>query len=442
MKLKFDSSLIPAESRVLCALSGGADSVCLLLCLNELKSEKNIELFCVHCNHHLRGAESDSDEEFCRSLCERLSVDFYAEQLNVSEYCEKEHLSVEEGARNLRYKVFEKYSADIIATAHTLSDRCETLIFNLTRGTGLAGMSGIPRKRGRIVRPLLDVRRCEIESFLAEKGQDFVTDSTNLEDDCSRNKIRLNVIPELKKINQNVELSINNTLGIIESENDFIACETEKAYKAAKVNGGLSVGVLCGLHNALRRRVIKKFLEEKEIHADFERIDETDELILGKCGKICIGKDIYLAVENGIFGILIKTDPQAYFETPLSVGKFVICDKIVTVSTENAESFVHFKNINKKYTIFFLDYGKIQGSAVIRQKKTGDKFAPKGRGCSYLLKKFLINEKVPAEKRSELIVVADEAGICFVEGFGADERVAVGETTEKFLKIEIASAKE
>ena len=203
------NEMIKQGDRVIVGLSGGADSVALLCVLLELKDELGITLSAVHINHCLRGAESDSDELFCQKLCAEKEIDFTAHRIDVKSYCEQNKIGTEEGARALRYSIFEAADPTAkIATAHTLSDNVETVIMNLARGSALDGLCGIPPVRGRIIRPIIDCSRSDVEAFLAKLGQSYVTDSTNLTDDYSRNRVRHNVIPILKQLNPELERSV------------------------------------------------------------------------------------------------------------------------------------------------------------------------------------------------------------------------------------------
>ena len=197
-----DNKLLSDGDTVVCGLSGGADSVGLLLALYELREKLGINVEALHVNHCLRGEESDRDEEFCCQLCSRLGIPFSAFRVDVKSYAKEHSLSDEEAARKLRYGVFEANSqGKKIATAHNANDNLETVILNLARGSALKGMAGIPVRRNNIIRPLLTVSREEIEAFLSERGQEFVTDSTNLSDDYTRNKIRHKIIPLMNELN-------------------------------------------------------------------------------------------------------------------------------------------------------------------------------------------------------------------------------------------------
>ena len=196
--------MIKKDDCITAALSGGADSVCLLIILKELSDKYSFTLDALHINHCIRGKESDRDEEFCRNLCKKYDIPLTVIRTDVPAAAAESKKSLEETARDIRYKAFEKHAGDKgkIATAHTVSDNAETVILNMARGTGLKGLCGIPPVRDNIIRPLIDVTRQQIEDYLKSMNQGFVTDSTNLSDDYTRNRIRHKIIPELLKINE------------------------------------------------------------------------------------------------------------------------------------------------------------------------------------------------------------------------------------------------
>ena len=189
-------NMLEPSEKILVGLSGGADSVSLLICLKEL----GYNVSAMHINHNLRGEESNRDERFCVKLCEKLDIPLTVKSIDVKAYCRENKLGLEEGARELRYKAFSDVGADKICTAHTLSDSVETMLINLTRGTALKGLCGVPNKRDNIVRPLIECTREEVEEFLNKKNISYVTDSTNNSNDYTRNKFRHLVIPEILKI--------------------------------------------------------------------------------------------------------------------------------------------------------------------------------------------------------------------------------------------------
>ena len=207
--------LFTPRGKYIIALSGGADSVSLLLVLKHLESELGITLEAAHCNFHLRGDESLRDEEFCKQLCRRLHVPLHLVHFDTHVYADLHHVSIEMAARDLRYSYFEQLRRDIhahdICVAHHRDDSVETLLLNLVRGTGLRGLRGIQPRNAHIIRPLLSHSRQQIEHYLDALGESYVTDSTNLHNDVKRNKIRLNVIPLLRELNPSASQSIFET---------------------------------------------------------------------------------------------------------------------------------------------------------------------------------------------------------------------------------------
>ena len=203
--------LFSLDAKVLIALSGGADSVALLCILHTA----GYHCEAAHCNFHLRGEESDRDELFVRQLCKRTGIHLHTIDFNTTQYAKEKQISIEMAARELRYDWFEKTrkecQADVIAVAHHQDDSVETILLNLIRGTGITGLLGIRPRNGAIVRPLLCVNREDIIHYLESIGQDYVTDSTNLEDEYTRNKIRLNLLPLIQEINPSVKKNLIDT---------------------------------------------------------------------------------------------------------------------------------------------------------------------------------------------------------------------------------------
>ena len=219
-------NMIRRGDRILAALSGGADSVTLLHYLFIYKDILGITVEAAHVNHMLRGKEADRDELFCRSLCEDMGIKLHVKRADVRKIAKDKGLSEELCGRNIRYEFFDEIvnnSGMKIATAHTLSDSIETMIFNLARGTGLKGLCGIPPVRKNIIRPLINCYRSDIENYCKEHNLDYVTDSTNLEDDYSRNFIRHNILPQLKNINIEADKAIGRTIGWLRDDENYLS---------------------------------------------------------------------------------------------------------------------------------------------------------------------------------------------------------------------------
>lgn len=232
------NELIPGGTRVTVGFSGGADSLCLLYVLKSLESLLKCNIDAIHVNHNLRGAEALRDQEFCRDFCTEHGIPFEAVSVDVKGYAGVHGLSTEEAARILRYKALSE-RASLIAVAHHSEDQAETILLNMLRGTGVKGLSGMAYKRDSIIRPLLNVSKEDILSFLRENSLTFVTDSTNLENDYARNRIRNEVMPVLKSINSRAAEHIC-LMGEKSAEADAYLRSQAEEYvrKNAAVSGG------------------------------------------------------------------------------------------------------------------------------------------------------------------------------------------------------------
>ena len=442
---KFNRSLISYGDDVVVALSGGADSVCLLYNMLSLWERGYIEtLTAVHCNHGLRGEEADRDEQFCKDLCDKLKIHLYCEKIPVTEYAKEHSLSLEEAGRNLRYKTFEKYRmGGKIATAHNKKDNAETVIFNLIRGTSLAGMGGIPIMRDAIIRPLLDVSREEIEDYLKEVGADFVTDHTNLETKYSRNKIRLSIIPEMENINEGAVNNITAFAKLASYDEEFLSDLADR-YLSELRHGENQLDLIIenedkteaeDIPYAILSRVIKKFLIEKGFSADRHRIDTIMDYCKEGDGFLNLSPTATLEVRG--YRIIIKQKEEApafSFELKLSEGENFTPYKKVILIYHNSEDAVEL--VNKKFTNHILDCDKILGTVLTaRNRRNSDRIQLVGREFRHRIKKLY--ENISASEKDRKILITDEEDIIFAEDFGVCDRVKVTEETKRILEIRI-----
>ncbi len=293
---------------VVAALSGGADSVSLVRALKSLEETLDIRVCACHLNHGLRGEESDSDERFCAELCEKLGIPLEKRRVEVGKLL-RPHESVEQAARRIRYEFFEetlrKFGSSVLATAHTASDNAETVLFNLTRGTGISGLCGIPPIRGlgsgcRVVRPLLQCTRAEVEAYLTGLGQGFVTDKTNLSEDYSRNRIRLNVISELEKINPSLQPVIFRMTKILREDDDFLEELSDKALSDASSGRGWDAAALSRLPKPVKARAIRRILEQGGIEPSALRIRSAMELLERRSARYNPCKDKFFTIRKGV----------------------------------------------------------------------------------------------------------------------------------------------
>ncbi len=412
---------------VYAALSGGADSVCLLLVLNEFSERYKITVKAVHVNHHLRGEESDRDEKFCADLCKRLDIPLEIRHVDVKTLAAEKGLSCEEAARELRYKAFNELHCDKITTAHNLNDNAETVLFNLARGTGLKGLTGIPPVRDNIIRPLLSCTREEIEVYLKEHNQDYVTDSTNLSDDFSRNKIRHTIIPLMKELNAGFLSNIDTMTQILFNENKYIDNVSSKF-----INKPLDK-----CDEVIRRRCIISALKEHNMQVSSDRIMLINKALLSG-GSVNLSGDVFAVCTNGCLEIRTINKKQEYeFSAPLHEGENrFVCDRKVIIDIKCCDIGVFENIVNKKLTNYRLDYDKIHGDIVLRNRRAGDRIQLSGRPFHSSLKK-LMNASVPSEMRWKQAVLCDDMGIIWVEGFGADERVKADLSAKKIITVKV-----
>ncbi len=422
---------------VVCGLSGGADSVCMLRAIRELSAEIGFTVEALHVNHCLRGEESDRDEAFCRELCRKLGIPFTAVSCDVKSYSTEKCISCEEAARELRYGIFRSYTeGKLLSTAHNADDNLETMLLNLIRGTGLKGMAGIPPVRGNIIRPLLSVSRAEIEQYLKKIGQTYVTDSTNLTDDFTRNKIRHKIIPLMKELNGSLtETSVRTSL-VLRSENELIESEVDKAMEKC-FHGGVFTG-LNGHNEVIRNRCISRYLLERGFPVSQKRLEECGRIAVHG-GKLNISGNYYLVSDGTVTELkeILPDTSAGVISRELRIGENsifpnakLICE-LVNCENLKKNNFVH-----KNLTIYLLDYDKIIGRAVVRNRKYGDKLRLSGRSFTSSVKK-IINETIPVSLRSTLHFIEDEKGTIFGENIGIADRVAPDEATSRLLKITV-----
>lgn len=272
---------------VIAAVSGGADSVALLFCLYSLKDELGFKLCACHVNHNLRGEESDRDEMFVRRLCRLCDIPLYVRSVRVLDY-RKKHESLEECARTARYVFFEQIGKKaLIATAHTASDNCETVLINILRGTALSGICGIPPVRDNIIRPLISCTREEIELYCKENSLDYVTDSTNFSEDYTRNKLRHNVIPMLEKINPSFCSAVSRLSESAALDDRYLdGCAIKLINSAITEDGKYKVEVLQKADECILRRAVTTIFNYGGIPVSNRAINSCVQIIRQGRGKI------------------------------------------------------------------------------------------------------------------------------------------------------------
>ena len=405
-------SLIPKGSIVTVALSGGADSVALLYALNRLKDKLGITLKAAHLNHLIRGDEAFRDEEFVKNLCSSLSIPLTCEEIDVPKIAKELNFSLETAARKVRYEFLNRIcEGGLIATAHTASDNLETVLLNLARGTALGGICGIPIRRDNIVRPIISVTREEIEKYCEEHNLSFVTDSTNLSDDYTRNKIRHNVVPILKEINPKIEKSVLKTARSVTQISNLIKDEAENYIKKNLSDNKLALSNFNKLNPEIAKRVITQFVKicDSSISLEACHIESIYDICL-KGGKTGIPKNRYCQNKNGC--LMVGSNDENLKKTEFFVE--------IIKKTENVNNLL----LNNS-----LDCDKIVGKLVLRTRISGDSIRLANRGCTKTLRKLYNECKIPVDIRDTLPVIADDLGVVWIHTIGVAKRCAVSKKT-------------
>ena len=443
-------NLIENGDKIVLGLSGGPDSVCLLHILNRLKEVLDIEVYAAHLNHQIRGMEAQKDALYVSQLCESLGITFFVKSINVPQYCKDNKLSLEEGARKLRYEMFfeikEKLNANKIAIAHNMNDQAETVLMRMMRGTGLQGLKGIDYIRDDIIiRPILEIERSEIEAYCEEHKLDPRIDATNLESIYTRNKIRLELIPYMKdNFNSNIIESIVRMSNSLRNDNDFIEEEAFKKFKeVAFINGynlEIKLAKYINLHKSLKSRIIRNGI--KYVLGDTNFIDQKHiEEIIDLEGENKIDKKIVLP--RGLFvyrqkdKLVLTTKEIVFKEIEFSYkipknGFVKIHEANVIIETETIP-INRYKALKRDKSLKWFDCNKIKGGIVVRSRKPGDKI--KLSMGSKKLKQLFIDLKIPKEERCKVPVIQDDNGILCVGSFRNSESYKVDETTKEVLKI-------
>lgn len=434
------NQLLAADNKYIVALSGGADSVALLLIMKALGYDVEV----AHCNFHLRGKESERDENFCVSLCESLGIILHRIHFDTLTYAQLHKVSIEMAARDLRYSYFEQLrrdiNADAICVAHHKDDNVETILLNLVRGTGMNGLTGISPRNGFILRPLLCIGREDILEYLEAENQDYVTDSSNLVDDVQRNKIRLNVLPLLENVNPAVKDNIlTMSRWIAEASTIVEASLSEakaKAVSSATQNDSLFVDISKVEEYPSAEYLLWNILRDYGFNSS--QVALVAENLHATTGTSWLSSSHELTLDRGRL-ILTPLDKEEGRQMRIpEAGTYVY--------TELCKLKIEQKEINENYTIsrssdkVCLDAQKVKFPLMIRRVARGDRFVPFGMKGSKLVSDFLTDQKVALPLKRRQLVVADAGGnILWVVGKRLDGRFAVSPCSKSVVEISLLS---
>lgn len=425
--------IVPGE-KVLVALSGGADSVAMAHILLTLSRQMNFSICAAHLNHCLRGEESDYDELFVRNFCSSRGIELAVERADVGGLAKTGRQGIEECARNVRYDFLYRSAASMgaarIATAHTLSDNAETVIFNIARGSGLNGLCGIPEMRGKLIRPMLKITRAETESYDKEVGLPFVLDGTNLDTDYTRNYIRKEIVSRLSKINPAFLSSIERLTTSVKEDNAYIEREAERLLADSYGKESYRLSVLAEAAPPLLKRALSKMyssftgrkLSSKALNAFYEFASDDSDGRVQLPGAFAVKYNGRISLASSAER---KQPKRFYFE---AAEENVLPDgrRVTIAECESSDK------VDKR----FVDADKISGKLRLRLRVSMDELKLPKRPTKSL-KKLFSEKKVPIEERDRAVVLCDDMGIVWVQGLGVAERAAAGDTADKLLKIKI-----
>jgi len=449
--------LLNKGDRLIIGVSGGVDSMVLLYLLNACRQEFEISLVVAHVNHGLRPKEAEKEAEVVQREAERLGWPYEYGQFNVKEFQKMGGFSPQDGARRIRFHFFnsllKKHGANKIALGHNADDQVETVLLRLIRGSGLKGLKGmLPVRDGRVIRPLLEVWREEIESLAREMEIPYLVDSSNLKGHYLRNRIRLNLVPLIEREYQpNFKEILLRTSAILREENDYLEQEAKKAYQQIVQEEKDAISFEFSqyqcLHEAIQWRFVQRILGEisgeegiteegegSDGRLIFEKLQRPSpsfllELPFGVCFEKRYDR-VLLRKGRGEnvppFEVELISPGRTYIE---EIGKEVVIEEI-----EKEDEFLSFKESSHTG---LLDYQKLQFPLKIRNFRPGDRFQPLGVKGTQKLKEFFIDHKVPRFERPKVPVLISGEMIAWIIGYRIDERVKVNEKTERILKVKV-----
>lgn len=415
---------------VICAFSGGADSSVLLRWLHSRLSGGKKHLVAAHVNHMIRGEESDADEAFCRRVCESLGIPLYVEKADVPARAAGSGMGLEECAREVRYafllNLSERLGGAAVATAHSATDNLETVIFHMTRGSGVRGAAGIAPVREIYIRPLLCCCSEEIREYAKESGIEYVTDSTNSDASYARNYIRAEIVPALRRLNPRADDAVLRLSAAAREDCDYIEAQAEAALAGRDFLGREKARQL---HPAVFARVIRKMYRNCTGSAtDLSDVNIRDcrRLVLSGCGSISLpGGCAFFVHKDRVFAAFPPSGSDTPEETELSVpGETVFGDWVITVFDGEPENGRLCRNIYNLSIDRNAVFGKINVSLFVRSRRAGDTFFL--GGMHKKVKKLMCDCCVPQSQRGTLPLICDKEGILAIPKIGVRDGAAAG----------------
>lgn len=442
--------MIEKGDKIIVGFSGGPDSTALLYLLKQLSHYYEISLYSAHLNHKIR-SDADRDVEHVRGFSNSLDIPFYFRESNVKLIAQSKKISEEAAGREERYRFFHdlkvELNADKIALAHNKNDQAETLLMRFFRGTGLEGIKGIiPFREDGVIRPIIEVSRKDIELFCSRNNLKTLTDSTNKDIKYLRNRIRHSIIPVIEEeINPNIINNMSYMSEMFREDSDYINKYVEKAskkvieYKDNKVY--LHISNILNEHKAIGKRIIRRGVEifkGNKLDLDYKHID----LIYDLCNKkesglsldipnnICVYKEYnFLVIKSQNNS---KVNKYCYRVDSSGIYKFEDLDIIIKVNIFERKN-IRYKD-NNIYEAYF-DYNKVKNNLCLRNRRSGDRFSPKGMKGTKKLKDFFIDEKIPKDKRDNVPLLCEGQNIMWIIGMRKSGKYSIDKNTKKILHI-------
>ena len=420
-----DLSGLPPEGLAVVGFSGGADSTALAHWLCEKIGPRRVVL--AHVNHLLRGEEAERDQAAAEAFARQLGVRFALLRADVGALARQQGIGLEACGRQVRYQFFHSLAqgeADRILTAHNAQDNAETMLLHLCRGTGLAGLCGIPPRRGKVLRPFLGVDRREIESYCAEKGLSYVTDSTNLTGDFARNRLRREVLPLLEELNPRFVQGAGQAAALLRRDRDFLESQAAALLDQARLPWGLEARLLSQAHPSLRARALAQYLEQAGCRDLEKKHLDLAAALLETGGALSLPGGVAAQCRQGVF-YAWRPAPGGPFQVEVGLGENPLPDgRVLILRRKSQESGARGQKIHNSFFKNALDYAIITGhlkpgsSLTARTRLPGDRFAPAGCGAEKSLNRLLQEYRVPQPCRERLVLLACGGRLLYCEGLG------------------------
>lgn len=462
--------MLTCGDRVIAGVSGGADSVCLFLMLLELREKIGFDLIAVHVHHGLRGEAADQDQQFVEALCEQHRIPLEIFRVNLESIAKKRKQSLEEAGRMVRREAFDsvckKYGGNKIALAHHQNDNAETLLWNLSRGTGLDGLGGIRPVNGKFIRPLLCMNRKEIEEYLAKRKQSYCIDETNAGTDYTRNKLRHLVLPILEEqVNSAAVRHMNETMEQIWELQEYMQEQVEAAYQECVQEHSEKACWIQIQQNSfetfpelIKKMVIRKGMEQvggKKRDLSHKHVDVMMELMNKQVGRtLDLPYEMY--AKRNYEGIRLekrrtylsgeekKAEIMQECMSELNIpGETILADRNLKLRCKILEKpkNLSIKDIPQKIYTKWFDYDIIKSSLYIRTRQAGDNIVIDEKGHQKKLKSWFVDEKIPKEVRDSQLLLAENNDILWVLGHRMSQAYQVKQSTKWILQIEVETYK-